>query len=331
MKIALILIASFTGITGMSQSVSFEKQALASVQRMPASSLDNRLPQRPFGSWFNELIGPKAGVVWQLSECGVQEKSSSNVTPDLPACAEVIALTPEGSKVIIVISVGSFKKGLSGSPTFFRAVIELGDQLYPIDRLNDLAEKLRAPNRPPVTLSASAGGSDVLPVKLRSPIIASISPNDTGLEVEPVQLPLIEGNRMRLSPVFMTGFELHTIPDPDTTAEIPSPPTPVLSPPELQKVAESLLQSRVIKSVKAVYPANARRMNAYGEVEVQITISGDGRVIEAKAISGHMALRSAAVEAARGWVFKPMIIDGAPIKVESVLTFVFAGGGEREE
>src|SRR5262245_49157936 len=162
MKIALILIASFSGITGMSQSLSFEKQALASVQRMPASNLDNKLPQRPFGSWFTELIGPKAGVVWQLSECGVQEKSSSNLTPDLPACAEVIALTPEGSKVIIVISVGSFKKGLSGSPSFFRAVMELDNQLYEIDRLNDLAEKLREPSRPPST-RARASESQTTP------------------------------------------------------------------------------------------------------------------------------------------------------------------------
>src|SRR5262245_65978667 len=98
MKIILLLIASFSGITGMSQTLSFEKQALASVQRMPASSLDDKLPQRPFGSWFNEIIGPKAGVVWQLSECGAPEKAPTEVTPDLPACAEVIALTPSGSK-----------------------------------------------------------------------------------------------------------------------------------------------------------------------------------------------------------------------------------------
>ncbi len=331
MKIAIILIATFSGITGMSQSLSFEKQALASVQRMPASNLDAKLPQRPFGSWFNEIIGPKAGVVWQLSECGMQEKNSSNVTPDLPACAEVIALTPEGSKVIIVISVGSFKKGLSGSPTFFRAVIELGDQLYTIDRLNDLAEKLRAPNRPPVTLSAS-GGSDVLPVKLRSAIIPPATPPvEKGSKVRTLELPLIERYQARINPVFYNAFQLQSFAQPDTLTEIAPPLSPVASPPELQKVAESLLQGRVIKSVKASYPVNARRMHAYGEVEVQVTISGDGRVIEARAISGHMALRSSAVEAARGWVFKPLIIDGVPINVESVLTFVFAGGGEREE
>jgi TonB family protein len=330
MKIAFILIASFTGITGISQTVSFEKQALASVQRMPASSLDDKLPQRPFASWFNEIIGPKAGVVWQLSECGAQERRSSDVAPDLPACAEVIALTPEGSKVIIVISVGTFKKGLSGSPTFFRAVIELDDQLYLIDRLNDLAEKLRAPARPPVTLSASVG-PEPTPVKLRSAIIPTLSPTESFSDVKPVRLPLIQGNQARIKPPFAHSFVLQTNPQPEVLTEIPSPPPPAATPAQLQKVAESLLQDRVIKSVKAVYPANAKRMNAYGQVEVQITISGEGKVTDARAISGHMALRSAAVEAARGWLFQPLVIDGTPITVESVLTFVFAGGGEREE
>jgi len=64
-------------------------------------------------------------------------------------------------------------------------------------------------------------------------------------------------------------------------------------------------------------------MNATGTVEVEITISEAGLVIEAKAISGHLALRSAAVDAARKWVFKPPMLNGKPIKVKSVLTFVF--------
>jgi TonB family protein len=65
-------------------------------------------------------------------------------------------------------------------------------------------------------------------------------------------------------------------------------------------------------------------MKATGPVEVEITISEVGLVIEAKAISGHLALRSAAVEAARKWVFKPAMLNGKPIRVKSVLTFVFA-------
>jgi hypothetical protein len=32
------------------------------------------------------------------------------------------------------------------------------------------------------------------------------------------------------------------------------------------------------------------------------------------------------VKAARGWVFKPTTIDGVPVNMESILTFVFARG-----
>jgi TonB family protein len=67
-------------------------------------------------------------------------------------------------------------------------------------------------------------------------------------------------------------------------------------------------------------------MNAIGKVEVEITISEIGLVVEATAISGRLALRSAAEEAARKWVFEPTTLNGAPVRVSSVLTFVFAPG-----
>jgi protein TonB len=100
-----------------------------------------------------------------------------------------------------------------------------------------------------------------------------------------------------------------------------SPPPPL--PQEPEKVSESVLQGRAITRVNPVYPPNARKMNATGTVEVEVTISEEGLVIEATAISGHFALRSAAVEAARKWVFKPAIFSGAPVKIKSVLTFTF--------
>jgi protein TonB len=83
-------------------------------------------------------------------------------------------------------------------------------------------------------------------------------------------------------------------------------------------------QSRAITKVKPAYPPTAKKMNATGPVEVEITISEAGLVVEATAISGHLALRSAAVDAARKWVFEPVTVNGAPIRVKSVLTFLFA-------
>src|SRR5262249_57843683 len=103
----------------------------------------------------------------------------------------------------------------------------------------------------------------------------------------------------------------------------PPPPPSTSSTQDFEQVPESELQSRVITEVKPEYPATAKKMKATGTVEVEITISEAGLVIEAKAISGHLALRSAAVETARKWVFKPPMLNGKPVRVKSVLTFVF--------
>lgn len=69
-------------------------------------------------------------------------------------------------------------------------------------------------------------------------------------------------------------------------------------------------------------------MGASGKVEVRIVISEMGRVIEANAISGHVALRNAAVDAALQWVYKPAMRNGVPVRTESVLTFTFTPGDQ---
>src|SRR5215471_21089366 len=140
LSVSLSLCLSVAGQTG-----SFEKQAISSAQEISASDLDAKLPDRPFAGWFSEVVGPKAGVVWQLTECGDPLAASGGAGKDLPACAEVNASLPGGQKVFVVISVGTFKKGLAGKPSFFRAVIEQNERLYQVRRLSELPQRLRAP------------------------------------------------------------------------------------------------------------------------------------------------------------------------------------------
>lgn len=83
------------------------------------------------------------------------------------------------------------------------------------------------------------------------------------------------------------------------------------------------MEGNAITRVEPIYPPTARIMKAFGTVRVQVTISETGSVIDAKAISGHQALRSAAVDAAYKWVFKPTTVNGEPIKVQGALTFNF--------
>src|SRR5262245_5524560 len=139
MKISLMALCVFLSVAV--QLDSFEKRAISAAQRIPASNLDAKLPNRSFVEWLNDLVGRGAGVVWQLSECGVINAAENS--QDTPACAEAIALLSNGDKVIVGISVGTFKKGLIGEPVFRGAVIKSGGRFYRIRQLSDLQRALR--------------------------------------------------------------------------------------------------------------------------------------------------------------------------------------------
>jgi len=303
-------------VASSTQADSFEKQALSLVREMPASELDTELPGHSFASWFAQVAGPKAGVVWQLTECGEQVVAPDKTGQDLPACAEVNANLPDGRKVFVVIIVGTFKKGLTGKPELFRAVIEQNEQFYQASRLSDLPEMLAAPD----------SISDSLPNKRP----AAKTKNRI------VNLPATNAGSDQMAPLsHYPSSPSSNVPGAQGQVETPPAapqPPPAAGPPPLpqepEKVSESVLQGRAITRVNPVYPPNARKMNAGGTVEVEITISETGLVVEATAISGHFALRSAAVEAARKWVFNPAIFSGAPVKIKGVLTFTFGPGAK---
>jgi TonB family protein len=169
--------------------------------------------------------------------------------------------------------------------------------------------------RSPDTLSG--GLPDNRPATNMSSRIA----NPPVIKADPVRIvaPFQDAYRLSLSLTDPPAADVVNRPPPPPAAPIP-PPLPL----EPVKVSESDLLSRAITSVKPVYPPNAKKMNATGPVEVEITISEEGLVVEAKAISGHLALRSAAADAARKWVFKPATLNGAQVRTKGVLTFIFA-------
>ncbi len=298
MKIFVVAVALFVWMGSAPQVASFEKQALALAQQMPASGLDAGLPKDPLEKWFKQLVGPRAGVVWQLTECGEPIGGPGGAEEDLPACVEAHALFPNGRKVVVAITVGTFKKGITGEPSLFRALVGSDDLFYQVPQLRDLPKMLRAPEsmivNPPPTLPATP-------------------------EYQPsVKLPLFAASLSQPSPILYRA--------PDGLSESEAPPSP--PPRQPPRVSEGVSGGDAITKVTLSYPAHAKLMKAYGPVEVEVTISEDGQVIGAKAISGHIALRNAAVEAARKWVFKPKTINGEPVRVQSILTFVFTPGGQ---
>lgn len=115
-------------------------------------------------------------------------------------------------------------------------------------------------------------------------------------------------------------------PPPPPPPPKPSPtaaPEPAPKPPQTQKVSEGVLQGKAIHRVKPAYPPIARTGRTSGMVQIQVTISEQGRVIEAVVLSGPPLLRAASLDAARQWVFSPTTLSNVPVKVQGILTFNF--------
>jgi hypothetical protein len=142
MKASAIAIAMCLLVNTLSQTESLEKQALALVQRTPASDLDPVLPNVSLPTWFNQIVGPRAGIIWQLSECGEAVTAPGAADPDIPACMEANATLPDGHKVVLTISIGTFKKGLTGRVAYNFGVVEYEERLYSARRLSDLPQLL---------------------------------------------------------------------------------------------------------------------------------------------------------------------------------------------
>ena len=99
----------------------------------------------------------------------------------------------------------------------------------------------------------------------------------------------------------------------------PAPPEP--KPPKL--ISKGVITGDAIYLPKPAYPPIAQQSRTQGVVSVQVLIDETGKVISAKAISGHPLLSPTAVRAAYQARFKPTTLSGQPVKVSGVITYNF--------
>jgi protein TonB len=97
-------------------------------------------------------------------------------------------------------------------------------------------------------------------------------------------------------------------------------PTPVV--PKIVKVSD-ILNSRALSLPKPPYPQMAKQVRVQGTVTVQVLIDEAGRVLSAKAMSGHPLLVPDSQRAALQARFSPTMINGQPVKVSGVITYNF--------
>jgi TonB family protein len=86
--------------------------------------------------------------------------------------------------------------------------------------------------------------------------------------------------------------------------------------------AGSLLD-KAARKVAPSYPSAAKAARVTGVVRVEIVVDENGKVVEAKSNIGPALLRSAAIDAAKRWTFKPSTVDGQAVRMSGYLNFNF--------
>jgi protein TonB len=108
--------------------------------------------------------------------------------------------------------------------------------------------------------------------------------------------------------------------------------TPVAVPkaatPTRVRVSQGVTQGLLIRKIQPNYPPLARQARIQGSVLLQAVISKEGAIENLRLISGHPMLAPAALEAVKQWRYKPYILNGEPVEVETQITvnFTLAGG-----
>jgi len=89
------------------------------------------------------------------------------------------------------------------------------------------------------------------------------------------------------------------------------------------RVASRVVEANLIHDVPPQYPPEAGRARLEGAVVLMAVIGQDGSVKDVRVESGLPILAQAAIDAVKQWRYKPYLIDGEPVEVDSRITINF--------
>jgi TonB family protein len=103
----------------------------------------------------------------------------------------------------------------------------------------------------------------------------------------------------------------------------PPPPVKKEVKPPVKTISLGVVNGKASDLPKPVYSAIAKAGRASGTVTVQVLIDEFGKVISARALSGHPLLLKESVQAAYQARFTPTMLSNQPVKVSGIITYNF--------
>ena len=94
--------------------------------------------------------------------------------------------------------------------------------------------------------------------------------------------------------------------------------------PQRVRISQGVTRGLLIQKVEPQYPPLARAARVQGEVVLSAVIDSNGQITNLQLVSGHPMLVPAAIAAVRQWRYKPYLLNGQPVEVETTITVIFS-------
>lgn len=108
-----------------------------------------------------------------------------------------------------------------------------------------------------------------------------------------------------------------TFANPNVRTPLPPPPDGVM------RISSRVMANMLDKKIDPVYPADSIALDARGTVVLLATIRKTGKVSEVQVVSGPERFRDAATDAVKQWHYRPYLIEGEAVDVQTTITLSF--------
>lgn len=104
-------------------------------------------------------------------------------------------------------------------------------------------------------------------------------------------------------------------------------PPPPPKTPERIRVGGNVQAANLIHQVMPMYPEIAKTAHIQGTVLLHAVIAKNGTIEQLQYISGPPLLMRSAMDAVRQWRYRPTLLNGEPVIVDTTISVVFTLGG----
>ena len=241
----------------------------------------------------------------RLSNPAITQTETNSAPVAIPQTAKPIVAKPSPASVPPKTSAS-----LPGSPT--SALTAKGHASDTSDDLSSAPSSTKSSGSASTTMSKSANADD------------AADASGTPLVIKGGKVPVRHPKAVAadISAPSMIGIATAGAgaPPPDLGSGTEVAPKPLL---QTLNVSQGVSRGLLVKKVQPVYPKNALFMKVEGAVELVATVSKTGDITHVKVVSGDSQLTKAALDAVKQWKYKPYLLNGEPVEIQTQVTINF--------